>query len=368
VAGKISADAITSREIQANAITADEISANAITAGKISADAITSREISANAITATEISAGSITTNKIVATGISANVLSSGTIDAGVINVTNVNATNITTGVLTGRTVRTTAGGDRVELSNTNELRYYVSGGIRANMFPTGVGVRLQSGPANIFVGGGSFQVTAGDSFFSVSASIPKSAYPLFANGGMQVDGNLRVLGSFIPLGLVGTTPLAFASFNGPLLGLQGAQMVTITKPTSLAGPPGPTGPIGPPGPIGPAGPPSDARLKKAVAPASLGLSFINMLRPVSFEWSDKKYEVAAGTQYGLIAQEVESALAAAGGKNYGLVFNNKNEFIEKDGIKEPVKGLDYYQLISPVIKSIQELDARVTALENERK
>ncbi len=367
-AGKISADAITAREIQANAITASEISANAITAGKISADAITSREISANAITASEISAGSITTSKIVATGISANVLTSGTIDAGTINVTNVNATNITTGILTGRTVRTTGGGDRVELSNTNELRYYVSGGIRASMFPTGVGVRIQSGPANMFVGGGSFQVTAGDSYFSVSASVPKSAYPLFANGGMQIEGNARIIGSIIHLGLVGTTPLNFATFNGPLIGLQGAQYVAIAKPTSLAGPPGPPGPTGPTGPKGPPGPPSDARLKKAVAPASLGLSFINMLRPVSFEWSDKKYEAGPGTQYGLIAQEVQSVLDKIGGKAYGLVYDNTTEFVETESGKDTVKGLDYYQLISPVIKSIQELDARVTALENERK
>jgi hypothetical protein len=93
------------------------------------------------------------------------------------------------------------------------------------------------------------------------------------------------------------------------------------------------------------------------------------MLRPVSFEWKDSKYEVGAGTQYGLIAQEVEAALSKTGGKNYGLVYNNKNENLTTEqGTQEPVKGLDYYQLISPVIKSIQELDARVTALETERK
>jgi hypothetical protein len=93
------------------------------------------------------------------------------------------------------------------------------------------------------------------------------------------------------------------------------------------------------------------------------------MLRPVSFEWKDSRYEVGAGTQYGLIAQEVEAALSKAGGKNYGLVYNNKNDYLTTEqGTQEPVKGLDYYQLISPVIKSIQELDARVTALETERK
>jgi hypothetical protein len=93
------------------------------------------------------------------------------------------------------------------------------------------------------------------------------------------------------------------------------------------------------------------------------------MLRPVSFEWKDLGYEAGPGTQYGLIAQEVEDALSRTGTNNYGLVYSNKDEYLTTEqGAQEPVKRLDYYQLISPVIKSIQELDARVTALETERK
>jgi hypothetical protein len=92
------------------------------------------------------------------------------------------------------------------------------------------------------------------------------------------------------------------------------------------------------------------------------------MLRPVSFEWKDGKYGAGPGIQYGLIAQEVESAMTTSGVENYGLVFSNNDDMLVTETGSEPVKGLDYYQLISPVIKSIQELDARVTALENERK
>ena len=386
-AGKISADAITAREISANAITASEISANAITAGKISADAITAREIAANAITTSElsasaitadkisanaitvdkISANSITTGKIISTGISANVLTSGRIDATTVNVTNLNATNITTGILSGRSVRTTGGGNRVELSNTDELRFYVSGSVAGKMTPGGTGMRFSSGQGNIFVGGGLIQLNAGDSTFSSRSSAPKSAYPFVFDGGVDAFGSLRVGGSLVVSGLPST--IDYNIFSGQLLGISGTSVRPVSKPTSLAGPPGPPGPTGPKGPPGPPGPPSDARLKKAVSPAALGLSFINMLRPVSFEWKDSKYEVGAGTQYGLIAQEVEAALSKAGGKNYGLVYNNKNDYlITEQGTQEPAKGLDYYQLISPVIKSIQELDARVTALETERK
>jgi hypothetical protein len=89
----------------------------------------------------------------------------------------------------------------------------------------------------------------------------------------------------------------------------------------------------------------------------------------VSFEWKDASQQTSAGTQYGLIAQEVEDALSKSSGDNYGIVYNNSSDYLTTEqGTKEPVKFLDYYQLISPVIKSIQELDARVTALETERK
>jgi hypothetical protein len=89
----------------------------------------------------------------------------------------------------------------------------------------------------------------------------------------------------------------------------------------------------------------------------------------VSFQWKDVSHETGAGTQYGLIAQEVEDALSKAGGDNYGIVYNNSSDYLTTEqGTQDPVKFLDYYQLISPLIKSVQELDARVTALETERK
>jgi hypothetical protein len=373
IAGKISADAITAREISANAITASEISANAITAGKISADAITAREIaanaitaeqiSANAITAAKISAGSITTNKISANGISANVLTSGRIDAGVINVTNVNATNITTGVLSGRTVRTGSGGNRVEMSNTDEIRFYVNGVNQASIFPVGTGARLVGGQSNIFVGGGLVQLNAGNATFSASSQTPRDSFPFRTDVGMEIGGSLRVNGGISATGLPSIRNLG----SNPLLALFGTSLVPVNAP-SITGPPGPPGPPGPRGLPGPPGPPSDARLKRAVAPTALGMAFINTLRPVSFEWKDGKYGSGPGVQYGLIAQEIELAMSEAGVQNYGLVYTGSETLVTESGEVSKIKGVDYYQLIAPVIKSIQELDTRVTALENERK
>ena len=130
------------------------------------------------------------------------------------------------------------------------------------------------------------------------------------------------------------------------------------------AGPPGPAGargPAGPPGPPGPAGAKSDSRLKAAVSPTLIGLDFINKLRPVSFSW---KEDNSQRVQYGVIAQEVEAALGADAEK-YGIVFRDGEKYSGTDSNDiTDVRRVDYYQLISPVIRSIQELSSRVNALE----
>jgi hypothetical protein len=136
------------------------------------------------------------------------------------------------------------------------------------------------------------------------------------------------------------------------------------TGPRGLTGPRGATGPAGPPGPRGlpgPPGPPSDGRLKTAVNPTLLGLEFIKQLRPVSFSW---KADGEARTQYGLIAQELEKIL----GKDvdrYGLIYRDGEMYSGTDSEdKTPIRKIDYYQLVSPLIRSVQELSQRVDSLE----
>jgi hypothetical protein len=97
------------------------------------------------------------------------------------------------------------------------------------------------------------------------------------------------------------------------------------------------------------------------VSPVGLGLSFINKLTPVSFAWNEQ----ADSVQYGLIAQDVEKLMSSEGIENYGLVFRDENELAPEPGLApSPVRRIDYNQLISPVIKSIQELSLRVDDLE----
>jgi len=92
----------------------------------------------------------------------------------------------------------------------------------------------------------------------------------------------------------------------------------------------------------------SDERDKRDIVDSSLGLDFINRLRPVSYRWrSGPKGDMQF---FGLIAQEVDKELPAGTG------------FIAKDNPDS--WGMRYAEFTAPMIKAIQELSARVQELE----
>ena len=113
----------------------------------------------------------------------------------------------------------------------------------------------------------------------------------------------------------------------------------------------------------------SDERMKKDIADHSLGLSFINRLRPVNFKWkapsefpesftsydSEKTAATKTDWQTGLIAQEVKAAMDAEGIET--AKFDVWNE--EVDGSQ----ALSPAQLIMPLIKALQEADNKIDAL-----
>ena len=97
----------------------------------------------------------------------------------------------------------------------------------------------------------------------------------------------------------------------------------------------------------------SDARTKENIITSDLGLDFINNLHPV-------KYNKIEGnrTHYGLIAQEVKSVLDASGVADFGgWLISDVNDL-------EGTQALRYEEFISPLIKAVQELTARVKILE----
>lgn len=110
----------------------------------------------------------------------------------------------------------------------------------------------------------------------------------------------------------------------------------------------------------------SDARDKADIRDTQLGLAFISSLRPVDFRWDYREdYDWASkdGSKkrsryhHGLIAQEVKQTLDAMGVDFGGYQDHSLN------GGKD-VLSIGYAELIGPLIKAVQELSARVAALE----
>ena len=125
---------------------------------------------------------------------------------------------------------------------------------------------------------------------------------------------------------------------------------------------------------------PSDANLKQNIDSIANALSIINQLKPKSFDFRHNDFpsmNFPQGTQYGLIAQEVEQILPELVNMNTQPATYDTLGNIVTPAVN--FKGLEYQQLIPFLIKGIQEqqsqiqskdsainsLNDRLTALEN---
>ena len=115
----------------------------------------------------------------------------------------------------------------------------------------------------------------------------------------------------------------------------------------------------------------SDGRLKRNVNDMSLGLSFVNKLRPVSYQWKPS-YEVPQElvTQYneqnkmdldvvmhGFIAQEVKAALDEVGSTYTCGVWSEGSA---------GTQAVSREMFIMPLVKAVQELSAKCDSLQAE--
>jgi hypothetical protein len=119
----------------------------------------------------------------------------------------------------------------------------------------------------------------------------------------------------------------------------------------------------------------SDQNYKTDIVDSNLGLDFVNDLRPVSFKLTHTDGREGVRTHYGLIAQEVESVLGADASDT--AIWTKEtieaspeipaDEYLPgQPAVEEHEKqGLRYDELISPMIKAIQELTTRLAALES---
>ena len=124
----------------------------------------------------------------------------------------------------------------------------------------------------------------------------------------------------------------------------------------------------------------SDARTKHLIRPVELGSEFIYGLKPRSFEKLDEGEWYGEHTwdgyvHTGFIAQEVRALLIEQGHpveevglyRSPGRAYRDE-QFIDFDNNPEQfapgLHGLSYEQFIAPMVKTIQELNERLEALE----
>lgn len=90
----------------------------------------------------------------------------------------------------------------------------------------------------------------------------------------------------------------------------------------------------------------SDARLKKNVETLTSGLSIVNQLRGVRYNWKD---EARTGNKVGFIAQEVEAVLPE-------LVVTKKDGF----------KAVNYAEMTAVLVEAVKELSLEIAELKKE--
>jgi hypothetical protein len=101
---------------------------------------------------------------------------------------------------------------------------------------------------------------------------------------------------------------------------------------------------------------PSDLRVKHDIEDLDLGLDFITKLRPVSYKL---KADLKQQKGYGFIAQEVEKLV----GDKSSLVYYDENLTV---GEEKGIYTIHYPSYVALLTKSIQELSAKVTSLQQQ--
>jgi hypothetical protein len=108
----------------------------------------------------------------------------------------------------------------------------------------------------------------------------------------------------------------------------------------------------------------SDKRYKTAVRPICGALGLVQQLAPVSFDWLPHAvHQFPAGRAVGFLAQDVAQVLAGTG---YEQAVVKTNSTVMPDGTTEQFFGLAEGALVPLLVSAVQELAARVRALEGE--
>ena len=101
----------------------------------------------------------------------------------------------------------------------------------------------------------------------------------------------------------------------------------------------------------------SDKRTKSEIKnlDSKFGIEFINKLNPVEFKFNDDLEH----KKFGFIAQEVTSSIA-----DYGMDISNSSLVDGDPTNSEAILHLNYMELVAPLVKSVQQLSAKIEQLE----
>jgi len=296
----------------------------------------------------TTISGGKITTGSITATQLAADSVTAGKIKAG-----SVSADEIAAEGIIGRTIATASTGRRILMTSEGEnyLRFNSATSTTAGQLVTSGGdifLNKNSGSSS-----GGLKLTSAVAELSVGAQGPgfcgaQTAYVSLTSGIVRVgrDSGSGALYINFP-----TQAFSSGGDRYMIMDYAGKVKYLSSFPNNL----------------------SDIRLKNLTNDAPLGIDFISKLNPVSFTWKpETKLAEPNVKQFGLVAQEVEQALIESGipisdqqiVTEYG--DDSYIETLSDEDSGEQMRTINYTSLVPVLIKSTQELLAKIELLESE--
>jgi len=347
----INDDAITTAKIIDDAVTNALIATDAVNQDSIAANSVTATEIVANTITASEIAASTITSAQIASNTITAGNIAANTITATEMNVSNLSSISADLGSITGGSINIGSGNFTVDTSGNVVANSVTTRGKYLSKNITGTGQAGLFSQLSDSVTGGSdplrilcpsddsdkdFFILMGDDPYNMTFS---SGIPTSANYGLWFTGTGSIY--------MGGTNKSFSPLadNSNDLGRLNNRWddVYATNGTIQT---------------------SDANDKSNIADSDLGLSFVSQLTPRKYTLNDGD---SSRTHYGLIAQEVKTVLDNNNINTSDFAPYIKGEILDTNnqGTGEYKYGLRYTELISILIKAIQELEQRIQDLEN---
>jgi hypothetical protein len=292
---------------------------------------------------------------------INGNLLVSGTIAA----------SSIAADTFTGQEYRTATSGQRIHinLSGNNKFQAYNSSGTviaEIGSGSTGGGSAYILGTSlnpSLYVtnsgsGAGIYSVTGSSSADAISGSSGSTTYAAgsFSNSAtngaaIYINGRVSTQAKSSGLGIAAMNEVLPVSDNTYACGAASNRWSVVYAATGTINT-------------------SDARIKTDVQSTDLGLSFVKALRPVKFKFieghktiveSEERGEYSTvsvpGTRYhyGFIAQEVKEALGEIDSGIWCLT--------DKDD-PDSIQQLRENEIVPSLVKAIQELEARIAALE----